>query len=772
MDQSSKYILWFSEIRKEDIPQVGGKGANLGELTSFNIPVPPGFVVNSQAYFDFLAYGSLVAKIKHELKGLTVKDSQGLLTASKNIETSILNSKIPQEIEKEIIEAYHRLSGTHDLRVAVRSSATAEDLPEASFAGQQESYLNVTSGKNVVESVRKCWASLFEPRAIFYRQDMGYDHFKVGLAAVVQKMVASEVSGIMFTIDPLTNDASKISIEGAFGLGQPIVSGEITPDQYLVNKSNYKVVKKIVIRQLWQLVLAGKVKISKDYQNLQKLKDPLIKELAKIGRTIEEHYGQPQDIEWALSNHHLYIVQARPVTTAKIQNSESTNTSAVFHINSDGLDEKLLLTGIPASRGIASGPVIKVASPKDITKVKEGDILVAHMTSPDYVPAMKKAKAIVTDEGGRTSHAAIVSRELRIPCVVGTIQATSMLKEGEIITVDGEAGKIYEGNLIENFSRKKNLPSQEKSENSRNEDPQIEAVKTATKVYVNLADPDEAYKLSQKEVDGVGLMRAEFIMAGIGEHPQAVIKAHRQENYIRELAESIGKVAKAFNPRPVVYRTSDFRTNEYRHLKGGEKFEPDEENPMIGFRGALRYITDPEVFKMEIKAVLNVRHKMNLRNLWLMIPFCRTVSELREVKKIMAATGLKRGGSFKLWLMVEIPSNVILLEEFINEGIDGISIGTNDLTMLTLGVDRDNSRLASLYSEEDEAVRELITQTIKTCKRLGVTASVCGEAPSTYPNFLKMLVRLGTTSVSVDPDVIESVRENISQEERLLIYNL
>ncbi|MCL5004313.1 MAG: phosphoenolpyruvate synthase [Patescibacteria group bacterium] len=771
-----KNILWFSEIRKDDIPAVGGKGANLGELSSFNMPVPPGFVVTAKAYFDFLKFGSLEKKIAEELKGTSLKNSEKFLDASKKIKTAILRSSVPRDLAEEIREAYHRLSGTHDVRVAVRSSATAEDLPNASFAGQQETFLNVLGAEDVVEAVRRCWASLFEPRAIFYREDMGFDHFKVGLAAVVQRMIESEVSGIMFTVDPLTNDEEKISIEGAFGLGEPIVAGEITPDQYLVDKKSLKILKKQIVEQEWQKVLKGRVKISREYRRRQKLSDEKITELAGLGREIEEHYGKPQDIEWALSNHKMHIVQARPVTTIKARGQRSDiktygDRADVGEIREDEVDEKLILTGIAASAGVATGPVVKVHRPQDIVKVKEGQVLVAKMTSPDYVPAMKKACAIVTDEGGRTSHAAIVSRELGIPCVVGTGQATAILKEGESVTVDGAQGKIYEGKVSLSSTSSRETGSVLSLGGAEDKNPEKSGrIKTATKVYVNLADPDMAKTICEKHVDGVGLLRAEFIMANIGKHPKAFLEEGKEKEFVSRLAREIGKVARAFSPRPVVYRATDFKSNEYRNLKGGAKFEINEENPLIGYRGALRYVTEPEVFQMELKAVKEVRHKMGLNNLYLMIPFCRTVSELKEIKKIIAASGLKHGGSFKIWLMVEIPANVILLDEFVSCGVDGISLGTNDLTMLVLGADRDNAKLAA-YSEENEAVLEFIEQAIKTAKRLGITSSMCGEAPSVHPDILKKIVRLGINSVSVDPDVIDSVRQSISREEKELIFS-
>lgn len=759
-----KNILWFSEIRKEDIPQVGGKGANLGELTSMGAPVPPGFVVASRAYFDFIKNGSLSEKIHTELKGLSVKDSARLLEASQKIKTAILASPVPKALSEEIKEAYHRLSGTHDRLVAVRSSATAEDLPNASFAGQQETYLNVTGAADVIEAVHKCWASLFESRAIFYRTDMGFDHFKVGLAAVVQKMVAAETSGIMFTVDPLSNDESKISVEAIFGLGQPVVSGEITPDQYLIEKKSLKILKKTVVNQDWQLIRKGKMIIPQAYQKEQKLTDKKIEEVSLWGKKIEEHYGLAQDIEWALEDNQIFIVQARPVTTInklEIRNPKFEATE----IQEKEIDEKLILTGIGASKGIVSGPVVKINEAKEIIKVKEGDVLVARMTSPDFVPAMKRAVAIVTDEGGRTSHAAIVSRELGIPCVVGAQQATAILKEGEVVTVDGERGKVYEGNLMENLKFRIDKGDDLAILNSQLS---INHLKTATKVYINLADPDMAEKLAKTKVDGVGLLRAEFIISQMGIHPKEALAQGRGQEFGQELAEQIAKVARAFKPRPVVYRTSDFRTNEYRNLKGGDKYETHEENPMLGYRGALRYVSEPEVFDLELRALVNVRQKMRLLNLIVMLPFVRTVSELREIKKMMAAAGLKRGGSFKIWLMVEIPANVILLDEFLHEGIDGISVGTNDLTMLTLGVDRDNAKLVN-YTEENEAVLELVERAVKTAQRLGVTSSVCGEAPSVYPGFLKNLVRWGVSSVSVDPDVVEAVRRTIAREEKDLI---
>jgi pyruvate,water dikinase len=732
-----------------DIPLVGGKGANLGEMFTADIPVPDGFVVTSKAYYDFLKKTSLKKKILTELSGLDVNKSKDLMAASEKIKTAILSAEMPKDLAADIKKAYHTLCGENDRFVAVRSSATAEDLPDASFAGQQETYLNVKGFDDVVKHVQMCWASLFESRAIFYRTDKGFNHMKVGIAVPVQLMIQSQVSGIMFTVNPLTNERSEISIEAAYGLGQPVVSGELTPDQYIVKKNNWDISYKFIAKQTWQFTLGGNTPVSNAYQEAQKMDDRKVIELAKIGERVEKHYGMPMDIEWGMENNKLYIVQARPVTTL------------VFQDNSDDLivDEtkhpKLLLEGLGASPGVASGAVVIVKDPSEIDKVKQGDILVAEMTNPDYVPAMRRAAAILTDKGGRTSHAAIVSRELGIPAVVGSLHATTMLAVGEIITVDGFDGKIYEGDVTTVNDKKEKIISLADLE-----------IKTATKIYMNLAEPELADEMAMRRVDGVGLLRAEFMIANIGTHPRKFIEDGQSVEFTQRLAEGMEKFAKAFNPRPVVYRATDFRTNEYKNLKGGAKYEQDEFNPMIGFRGVSRYLADDEVFKLEIDAMLHVRNKLGYKNLFLMLPFVRTVEQLRECKKLLSSYGLRRSGNFKLWMMAEIPSNVILLDDFIDEGIDGVSIGSNDLTMLTLGLDRDNEKVASTYSEMDPAVLKSLEKIITTCKKRGITCSICGQAPSVYPELVEMLVDWGVTSVSISPDVLEKTRRLVYEVEQ------
>src|SRR3989344_5047 len=751
MNKNSAHVLWFKQIRKEDIPIVGGKGANLGEMYHAEIPVPNGFVVTSGAYFDFVKTTSLKQKILTELSGMDVNDSKELQAASKRIKTAIMAAEMPEKLKKEIGEYYQELSGTHDRLVAVRSSATAEDLPDASFAGQQKTYLNITGYENVVKNVQKCWASLFEARAIFYRSTNGYDHLKVGIAVPVQLMVQSDVSGIMFTVNPLTNNRDEVSIEAAYGLGQPVVSGEVTPDQFIIDKKTVKIKSKHLSKQTWQLTLHGKTPISKAFQEKQKMSDAFVRKLSKIGINIEEHYGRPQDIEWGMENNKLYIVQSRPVTTLNKEEKGEVRQIDPAKVG------KFLLEGLAASPGVGKGPVKIIGRASEINRVKQGDILVAIMTNPDFVPAMKRASAILTDEGGRTSHAAIVSRELGIPAVVGSGQATKILKDGEVITVDGSEGRVYEGDLTV-MVEAKDLPKID-----------TQNLKTATKIYVNLAEPDLADEIAGRNVDGIGLLRAEFMIAQIGTHPRKFIKDKKEKKFVKQLSEGLETFTQAFHPRPVVYRFTDFRSNEYANLKGGQEFEKEEPNPMIGFRGTGRYLDDPEVFKLEIEAIKIVRNKQGYKNLHVMFPFVRTLDQLRDVKKLMASHGLRRSGAFKVWMMVEIPSNVILLDEFIKEGIDGVSVGTNDLTMLTLGVDRDNEKVAKTYSEMDPAVLASLEKIVTTSKKHRITCSICGQAPSVYPELVEKLVHWGITSVSLSPDVIDKTRLIVYEAEKKLL---
>jgi pyruvate, water dikinase len=746
MRQSSKAVVWFNEVTKKDIPLVGGKGANLGEMTNAGIPVPPGFIVTASAYFDFIEKANLDDKIKSLLDPLDVHKSKQLQEVALKVQKLITDAPMPQDTAKAIEQAYVKMGKG---LVAVRSSGTAEDLPEASFAGQQATFLNIEGEKDVVKAVQDCWASLFGARAIFYRQEQGFEHFKVGIAVPVQRMVQSESSGVMFTIEPTTSNKEEITIEAVLGLGEMIVSGDVTPDHYTVNKKDVKILSKQIKKQEWKLVKeAGahgkdeniKINLTKEEQAKQKITDDDIIFLAKIGKTLEEHYDHPQDVEWAKEGGKIYIVQTRPVTM--IYKGK---------VSSHDIDAPVLLSGAPASPGVASGPVKIVPDPSMIDKVLEGDILVAEMTTPDFVPAMKRAAAIVTDRGGRTAHAAIVSRELGIPCVVGCEKATAILKDGQIITVDGSTGKVYSGKI----EVKTDIKIRARGE-----------VKTKTKLLANLAQPEIVDRVAMRDVDGIGLLRAEFMIAAIGEHPSYMIEQGRGQEFVDKLAAGLTQFAKAFHPRQVVYRTNDFKSNEYKALKGGEKYEQDEENPMIGYRGASRYITDIATFKLELAAIKKVREKYD--NLWVMIPFVRTVAEMAGTIKIMEEEGLKRSANFKLWMMCEVPSNVILLEKFIATGIDGISIGSNDLTQLTLGIDRDSAKLAASFDERNEAVMISIEKVVRTCKEKGVTCSICGQAPSVYPEITQKLVEWGCTSISVSPDMIDVTRDIIAEAEKKL----
>ncbi|HEY95813.1 MAG TPA: phosphoenolpyruvate synthase [Dehalococcoidia bacterium] len=746
MQKGQKAVVWFKEVTKNDIAIVGGKGANLGEMTKAGIPVPQGFIVTSHAYYYFIEKTGIHDEIVKILEPLDVQDSKQLQTLAVKVQDVIKEAEIPADIVEEIERAYVKMGRG---LVAVRSSATAEDLPEASFAGQQATFLNIMGDKNVVNAVKECWASLFGARAIFYRQEQGFDHFKVGIAVPVQHMIQSEASGVMFTVEPTSSNKDKITIEAVLGLGEMIVSGDVTPDHYVVNKSDLKILEKEIKRQEWKLVKREgktgkedniKIILTPEEQAMQKISDADILELAEMGKRLEEHYEFPQDIEWAKEKGEIFIVQTRPITTIKEEVEEVQKIKA-----------PVLLSGAPASPGITSGPVKLVNDPSEIDKVLTGDILVAEMTTPDFVPAMKRAVAIVTDRGGRTAHAAIVSRELGIPCVVGTGEAMSVLKDGQKITVDGSNGKVYDG--IIKVTKKKKQSTAKK-------------ITTKTKLLVNLAQPDIVGRVASRDVDGIGLLRAEFMIAQIGEHPSYMIAQSRGHEFVDKLADGLTIFAKAFHPRQVVYRTNDFKSNEYRALIGGEEYEEIEENPMLGYRGASRYITDIETFKLELEAIKKVRKNYN--NLWIMIPFVRTVNELKRTLEIIHGEDLVQTDDFKIWMMVEVPSNVILLEKFLETGVDGVSIGSNDLTQLTLGVDRDSSKLADTFDERDDAVMTSLEKIVKTSKSMGVTCSICGQAPSFFPDLTMKLVEWGITSVSVSPDMIDQTREIIADVEAKL----
>lgn len=774
--KKNSYILWFREIGHKDLSKVGGKGANLGELTKAGIPVPNGFCITADAYFYFLEKSGLKKEIADSLKGLDSEDNKKLNRVSKEIKAKIIKAKMPEDLAESIKKAYLDLGG---LAVAVRSSATAEDLPDASFAGQQATYLNILGPEAVVKAYQKCLASLFEARAIYYRIVQKYDHMKVALAVPVQNLIDSDMAGILFTVDPVSENPDQMVIEAGYGLGEAVVLGAVTPDKYTVDKNSLAILNKEINSQAWKITKDGShgdkhVGIPKAKQKVQKISDEQIIALAKLGLKIEKHYeGKPQDTEWAINDGKIFFVQSRPITTLGQKNKVETADANTKVANSttggsDVAKAEVLLKGAAASLGSASGPVTIIHKPTEIDKVNQGDILVTEMTTPDYVPAMKKASAIVTDVGGRTCHAAIVSRELGIPCVVGTGTATHKLTKGQIITVDGSKGLVYKGKVSVNATAEEVAPGKAPIGGSAITQ---EIPITGTKVYVNLGEPSMAEEVAKLPVDGVGLLRAEFMIAEMGEHPKAMVARGKGNEYVKTLAEGMRTIASAFAPRPVVYRATDFKTNEYKGLKGGAKYEPDEDNPMIGYRGASRYIAEPEMFALELDAIKKVRNEYDLKNLWIMIPFVRTVEEMKQCMAMVAKSGLKQGPDFKIWMMCEVPSNVILLDRFLDLGIDGISIGSNDLTQLTLGVDRDNQTLAKLFDERDESVALSIQYVIKTCRKKNVTCSICGQAPSVYPEVTEMMVKAGTTSVSVTPDMIIQTRKVIASVEKRLLLN-
>jgi pyruvate,water dikinase len=756
MADQKGFVMWLSKVDKSHAPYVGGKAANLGEMLKAKLPVPNGFVVKSLAYQTFIKENKLQLKIRGLLKLINYKDPNSLNKTSRAIKKIIRESHIPKKIVDDALDYYKKL-GENSL-VAVRSSATSEDSKTASFAGQQDTFLNVKGEENLIKKIKEGWASLFTSRAIFYRHEENLNSDKVTMSLVIQKMVNSESSGVMFTIDPVTQDKSNIVIEAIYGLGEYIVGGKVTPDRYEVDKNSFRIVAKKVEPQRIMLRLKNgqnkSLRLADQKGSEQKIDDQDIVSLATLGKLIEKHYNYPQDIEWAKEGKTLYIVQTRPVTTLKNQKSSRLNRDK--NQKKDILFptsqlQQPILTGDPASPGVAIGKVKIIKSIKDIDKVQLHDILVAPYTTPDYVPAMKKASAIITERGGKTSHAAIVSREFGIPAVVGAKDALAILKDGMTVTVVGDTGCVYKGAISIKSDKK--------------EDTEAAKLKTKTKVFVNIAEPQRAVEVAKMNVDGIGLLRAEFMVAHIGIHPKKLIKEGKGKIFTQALAKDLATICGAFYPRPVIFRTTDFKTNEYRNLIGGKEYEEVEENPMLGYRGVSRYIHDKDVFMLELEAIKYVRNKKKLTNLNIMLPFVRTVNELIEVKKIIKSCGLKRSTNLLLYMMAEIPSNFLILEDFIKAGIDGVSIGSNDLTMLVLGVDRDNSRLTESFDEMNKAVQIAIEKIVKTCSKYKILCSICGQAPSNYPELVRNLIRWGINSISVSPDAINKTRRIIYEIE-------
>ena len=781
MDKSKAYLLWFEQLERKDVDIVGGKSSSLGEMTSkTDVPVPYGFATTAYAYRYFIKETGLEARMRTLLASLTdVDDNDQLSTVCGQLRAAIMEQEMPQDLQDAIRKAYAELAekvGEKAPYVAVRSSATAEDLPDASFAGQQDTYLNVQGADQVIAKVKECYASCFTDRAVYYREKQGYDHLSLALSAVVQMMVFSKAAGVMFTVNVANGDDKNIMIEGAWGLGEYVVGGVVTPDTYIVSKDDMKILSATVNEQDVMLVRkqggdTEEVPVPEADRKRQTLTNQQILELAGYAKKIEAHYGCYMDMEWGIDERDgkIWILQARPETVWSRRNKEK-KAEAVKEPQS-AENAKVLLKGLPASPGMGYGKVHVIEDPKDIDEFQDGEILVTEMTAPDWVPAMKKAQAIVTDSGGMTCHASIVSRELGIPCIVGTKSrgqaATSVLKNGEEITVDASNGVVFAGNLQVKKAEAAAAPQAAT----------VVAAETfpvtGTKIYMNLGDPDLTDKYSKLPCDGIGLMREEFIWTTyIHEHPLYLIKTGHPEKVVDMLAEGFRKVCAAMAPRPVTLRFSDFKSTEYRDLKGGEEFEPHEPSDLLGWRGASRYY-DPkytEAFRLECKAVRKVREEYGLKNLNVMIPFCRTVDEARKVVEIMAEEGLHRGPDFKVWLMAEIPANIILADQF-NQFVDGYSIGSNDLTMLILGCDRNNDGIAHLFDERNLAVRRAIRHLIEVAHKDGKTVSLCGQAASVYPDFAAFLVQSGIDSMSVNPDAVKFTKKMVAQVEQRLILD-
>ena len=791
MDKSKVFVLWFDQLTIDDVPLVGGKNASLGEmytnLSSRGVRVPNGFAITAYAYRYFIEKNNLKDKIHEALKDLNTRDIENLRERGAKVRRMIVEAEFPEELKKEIIKAYRDLSnayGQEAVDVAVRSSATAEDLPDASFAGEQESYLNIRGEQQVLEYAKKCMASLFTDRAISYREDKGFDHFSVSLSVAVQKMARSDkgASGVMFTLDTETGFRDVVLINASYGLGENVVQGAVTPDEYYVFKPTLKQgYKSIILKKLGgkekkmiytqdSLHPTKNIETTEEERNRYALSDEDILTLAKWGTIIEDYYTEkkgrdtPMDIEWAKDgiDGNLYIVQARPET---VQSQKRRDILKKYKLKEHG---KVLIKGLSVGDKIANGRVHVIKDVSHINEFKEGEVLVTEKTDPDWEPIMKIAAAIVTNKGGRTSHAAIVSRELGIPAIVGAENATQVLKDGQEVTVDcseGEDGYVYEGKLeyeIEEIDLK-------------------EIPKTKTKIMMNVGNPEEAFALSFIPNSGVGLAREEFIINSfIKIHPKALLdykelkqnpkyyglikkideitKAYQDKKqfYIDKLSQGIGMIAAAFYPNDVIVRFSDFKTNEYRNLIGGELYEPEEDNPMLGWRGASRYYSDnfKDAFILELLAIKKVREEYGLKNVKVMVPFCRTIEEGKKVLDIMKEAGLERGkDGLQVYVMTEIPSNVVLIDEF-SKYFDGFSIGSNDLTQLTLGVDRDSELVSHVYDERNEAVKTLVKWAIEGAKRNKRKIGICGQAPSDFPEFAEFLVRQGIDSISLNPDTV------------------
>ncbi len=736
-------IRWFEALDRSDTALAGSVGANLGELVQAGIPVPPGCVVLSTAYEALLDAGRLGRRIDGGGRGLDPHDGAALHATADAVRDAVLAGRLPASFRAGLAEAYRQLVGRPGatIRAAVQLGSAADSLRH-----------EVSGADEIAAAVLAAWAARFTPESLLDGT------WRDPAAVVIQAIVPADAAGLLFTRDPITNDQAVFAVDAVWGVGDALASGALAPDRYLVDKAAGTVRDRRASYQPWKLAYAPDLRqrrhvaVSPDAAAARTLTDADLAVLAGYGRALEARYEFPQDADWVRAGGRFYLTGTRPIPTV-------TRKLAVRGEGTTAPHRRPLLTGVGASVGVASGPARIVRHASELADLAPGTVLVTELANPHLAPALAQAAALVVDHGARTTEVVAAARAAGRPAVVGTGTATHLIHDGQVVTVDGRSGTVYLGAVDRTA-----IPAARLQPPRRGRTPD-EPPRTATKVYVNLADPARAQELAQ-DADGVGLMRAEFLVAGMGTHPQALLDAGRRADYVAKLADGIEAFARAFQPHPVVYRATDFKTNEYRGLKGGDAYEPHEDNPMLGFRGAARYLADPALFTAELEAIAEVRGRRGYEHVWLMLPFVRTVDELTQVKRLVDASGLTADRTFKLWMMCEVPSNVIRIDEFLDAGIDGVSIGTNDLTQLLLGVDRDNSRLASEFDERDPAVRWAVERVVAACHARGATVSVCGEAPSRYPEFTEFLIRQGVTSVSVNPDALAATRRLVASVER------
>lgn len=755
-EPADSYVRDIARLRIGDAEEAGGKGANMGELVAAQLPVPPGFVLLRSCYLTSMCAGGVDQDLSalHRAALKAVGTSTRLTELSEQLQALVRQAGVADEVRDRVLAAYRRLGADPQSTavVAVRSSATGEDGRDASFAGMNATFTNIAGDDALIDAVLRCWTSLFSPRVISYRASRDFTD-DPAMAVVVQQMIASQKAGVAFTADPSTGARDRVVIEAAFGLGEVVVSGQVEPDTYIVAKDSGEVVSTRIGHKAFKIVRGGdghdtRVTLDAAQADARVLDDAEVRRIAELAIATERHHNFPQDTEWAIDDGHTYLVQARPITTLRHTSAPASEQHAV------------LARGLAAAPGTASGKVRILATPEQGGRLLDGEILVAQMTNPDWLPAMRRAGALVTDTGGMTCHAAIVARELGVPCIVGARTATRDLHDGMTVTVDGTAGRVLSG-------RVDTAPAASVTDRQPPAAPPTPV--TGTRVYVNLAMPDTAEAVAAQGADGVGLLRAEFMLTEAlgGRHPRDLIAHGEQASLVDGMVASVGRIAAAFAPRPVIYRATDFRSNEFRGLRGGDAYEPVEHNPMIGYRGCYRYIKEPDLFALELQALARIRE--HTPNVHLMIPFVRTRWELEECLSLVDRSPLGSHRGLHRWVMAEVPSVVHWLPEYVGMGIDGVSIGSNDLTQLMLGVDRDSDICAELFDESDAAVLDAIGRIVSTARRLGITSSLCGQAPSTKPAFAEHLVRMGITSVSVNPDALGAARRTIAAAERRLL---